>query len=103
MARKVVFRPLAEADLVELDAYVAEESPDRAREFVLAIKSRIMALADFPDLGRAADDIAPGLRVLAFDRRVTIAYLVTPATVEVVRLSYRGRDFDALLGGGQGV
>ena len=102
MARKVVFRPLAEADLVDLDAYIAEESPERARAFVLGIKSRIMALADFPDLGRAADEIVPGLRVLAFDCRVTIAYLVTPETVEIVRLSYRGRDFAALLGGGEG-
>lgn len=97
MARKLIFRPLAEADLVDLDSYIAQESPERARAFVLDVQTRLSALAEFPDVGRARDDIAPGLRVFALDRRVTIAYRVTAEAVEIVCVSYRGRDLDALL------
>jgi len=39
----------------------------------------------------------PGLRVIGFGRRVTIAFGIQPATVTVYRILYGGRDLSALL------
>lgn len=42
----------------------------------------------------AQDDIAPGIRILGFERRVVIAYRVRAGEVEIVRVLYGGRDLD---------
>jgi hypothetical protein len=45
------------------------------------------------------DDILPGLRVVGFERRVTIAFLITADAVLIEGVFYGGRDFDAILQG----
>jgi toxin ParE1/3/4 len=51
-------------------------------------------LATFPERGRRRDDIVPGLRTIAFERRATIAYRVLKTHVEIVSVAYGGRDFE---------
>jgi toxin ParE1/3/4 len=51
-------------------------------------------LTQFPERGMAQDDIAPGIRILGFERRVVIAYRVRAGEVEIVRVLYGGRDLD---------
>lgn len=43
------------------------------------------------------DDLFPGLRVVGFERRVTIAFHVGADTVTFLRILYGGRDIDTLL------
>jgi len=40
------------------------------------------------------DDLLPGLRVTGFERRVTIAFVVTEAAVLIEGIFYGGRDFE---------
>jgi toxin ParE1/3/4 len=95
VAHKVVFRPQAEADLLALYRYIAEESGTvRAIEYVSRIEASCMALATFPKRGTRRDDIAPGLRTIGFERRVTIAFRVLKDVVEIVTIAYAGRDFE---------
>ena len=47
--------------------------------------------------GMARDDLRPGLRVVGFRRRVTIAFAITEETVEILGIYYGGRDYEALL------
>ncbi len=51
----------------------------------------------FPERGRRRDDILPGLRVTRFERRVTIAYLVTADAVLIEGVFYGGQDFETAL------
>jgi toxin ParE1/3/4 len=44
------------------------------------------------------DDIRPGLRVVGFERRVTIAFAVGEAGVTIVRVFYGGQDWEEALG-----
>ena len=46
----------------------------------------------FPERGAQRDDLRPGLRVIGFERRVTIAFHITSETVVIDRVFYGGRD-----------
>jgi toxin ParE1/3/4 len=91
---KVVFRPLAENDLVSLHRYIAENSSlDRAGAYIDRIEHACMALADFPFRGTQRDDLYPGLRIIGFERRASIAFILENDTVRILRIFYGGRDF----------
>lgn len=96
MANKVRFRPEAQADLFALYHYIIEQSgPVRAGEYIARIEKACMGLAAFPRRGTRRDDIAPGLRTIGFERRVTIAFRVLAGTVEIVTIAYAGWDFES--------
>lgn len=98
MMREIVFGPLAAEDLENLYRFIAAERPDSAISFVRRIRDRCGLLVDFPLAGRARDDLRPGLRLLAFERRVVIAYAVRSNGIDILRILYGGRDIDAILG-----
>jgi toxin ParE1/3/4 len=94
--REVGFRPRAEADLFELYDFIAANSGHTvAGRYIDKIEAACLALAQFPNRGRNRDDLRPGLRILGFERRVTIAYVVTENDVTIARIFYGGRDFEA--------
>lgn len=94
MAYRIVFRPFAEHDLVALYQYIAENSsPDRAAAYIGRIEQGCVSLADFPFRGAKRDDLYPGLRIIGFERRASIAFVVESETVRILRIFYGGRDF----------
>lgn len=98
MALKVLFQPKAEADLLALYRYIAETSGlDVAGHYIDRIEVACLSLATFPNRGTKRDDLAPGLRTIAFERRVTIAYRALKTRVQIVTISYAGRDFESEL------
>jgi plasmid stabilization system protein ParE len=95
-----MFRPLAEEDLIELYLYIAEESgyPDRAIDYVRRIREFCSNLAAFPKRGQQRNDLRRGLWVAGFEKRVAVAYVIgTSGDVEIGRIFYGGRDYEALL------
>jgi toxin ParE1/3/4 len=44
--------------------------------------------------GRRRDDIRPGLRIIGFERRVTVAFAVEEERVVILRIFYGGRDWE---------
>jgi toxin ParE1/3/4 len=102
VALRVFFHPRAEADLMALYRYIAETSGlDIAGNYIDHIEAACVGLATFPNRGVRRDDLAPGLRTIAFERRVTIAYRVLKTRVEIVTIAYAGRDFETDLRGDQ--
>ena len=97
MTHRVVFAPEAENDLLQLYLYIAEHSGDaRALAYVERLERYCKGFADFPERGTCRDDLFPGLRVIGFERRVSIAFHVTVDTVTFDRILYGGRDLDSL-------
>jgi len=97
---KVVFRPAAEADLTEIYQYITDRSgrPQTAIGYIRRIRTYCETLASFPERGRRRDDLRRGLRVVGFERRVVIAYMVLDTgEVEIGRIFYGGRNYEALL------
>ena len=98
--RKLLLRPAAEADLTDLYHYVAEQSGshERAIGYIRRIRARLEKLKTFPELGHLRDDLRPGVRILGFERRVVIAYiLLASGDIEIGRVFYGGRDYETLV------
>ncbi len=98
MAHKVLFTPEARDDLRDLYLFIAERAGgDRALAYVERIEAYCREFAEFPDRGRQRDDLFPGLRVVGFERRVTLAFLVGTDTVTFLRIFYGGRNVETLM------
>jgi plasmid stabilization system protein ParE len=97
--REVRFAPEAIADLERMAARIADAA---GIEVALAYVTRIEAFCRGLDLaserGTRRDDIRPGLRILGFERRVTIALVVEERRVVVLRVLAAGMDWEASLG-----
>ena len=94
-AYPVRFRPLAEADLTDLYDYIASQADlSIAGDFIDRIERACLALSHFPDRGRRRDELRPGLRILGFERRAAIAYVVTGGEVVIARVFYGGREVE---------
>jgi len=100
--REVVFAPEARDDILELYEYIAAKAdPERARNYTERIVSYCRGFSVFSERGRRRDDLRPGLRVIGFERRVTIAFHVSSAKVTIDRILYAGRDLTTAFSGGR--
>jgi toxin ParE1/3/4 len=89
---------LAIEDLIALHQWVSVEADIRTADGYLArIEERIAALTDFSHRGSPRDDLVAGLRTLAFERRLLIAYNVDEQRVTVQRVINAFRDLAAIL------
>jgi len=66
----VIVRPRARADLAEIWAYIANDSPDQADAFVDLIDSKFQALSRRPGLGRRRPELAPDVRSFPVGRHM---------------------------------
>lgn len=92
MIYKVYLLPEAEDDLVHLYTYIAHEaSPRIAGHYVDRIRRFLDGLSYFPKRGTVRDELEPGLRVVGFEHRISIAFKVRDDEVFVARILYAGR------------
>lgn len=92
-ARKLlVLAPLAQDDYADIRLYT-EDTWGEARwaDYEGALVRALDALADNPQLGRARDDLRPGVRTLRFREHV-IVYDVTDELIRVARILHGRRD-----------
>ncbi|WP_270374556.1 MULTISPECIES: type II toxin-antitoxin system RelE/ParE family toxin [Marinicauda] len=95
----VVFEVAARRDLRNLHDWIARKSGVRvAMGFMERIRSYCEGFEIAPERGRQCPDIRPGLRLVGFERCVTIAFTVNGDRVVILRIIYRGRDLERLLG-----
>ena len=98
MARRVVFSPEAEENLVDLYQYIASTgSPERAAGYVEAIVGHCEKLAEFPMVGVQRADIRSGLRVTHYGGSAIIAFVVQPEEIAIIGVFYGGRNYEAIL------
>jgi toxin ParE1/3/4 len=92
VAFKVVFRPRAAEALDQLYTYISERGgADVALGYVLKIEEQCARLAEMPERAPVRPEVGPGVRVLSFRRRVSIAYRITGKVVEILGVFYGGR------------
>ena len=96
MATRVVFSEGAQADLDSLFEWLVGRAGEGiALGYVERIRRHCLALVPFPRRGTKRDEIAPGVRTIGFERRVTIAFAVEDDTVLILAIAYGGRQLDA--------
>ncbi len=92
-SRKLQFLPESKSDLLNLYDYIAEHSsPAIANNYLSRIGRFIESLARFPERGIERNEIRRGLRVVGFEKRVSIAFRVSKEQVTILRVLYAGRD-----------
>ena len=92
MAR-VTRRPQAEADILEIWTYIAEDSFVEADRWIDRLDESLTLWATQPKMGRARDELSPGIRSLAFGRYV-VFFEPQPDGIDVVRVLHGSRDLD---------
>ncbi|TIO75622.1 MAG: type II toxin-antitoxin system RelE/ParE family toxin [Mesorhizobium sp.] len=98
----VVLSEAAISDLDDIAAFIFESSGSEsaAASFVDRIRGRCNSIGNAPRGGRPRDDIVPGLRMVPFEHSAVIAYVVESDFVHIVNIFYGGRDYEALMRGG---
>lgn len=85
----------AEDDLFAIYSYIADHASSAvARQYVNRIHDFLAGLDTFPERGTLRDEIRPGLRIVGFERRANVAFVIEGAEVVILRLLYAGRQFD---------
>ncbi|RWX81717.1 type II toxin-antitoxin system RelE/ParE family toxin [Neorhizobium lilium] len=94
MAYEIEFRPAAIADLQQIYLTIAREAGvERAGRYIDRIEAACMGLKVFPERGTVRNQIHPGLRIIGFERSVSIAFVVEPHRVNILRILPRGMNF----------
>jgi toxin ParE1/3/4 len=92
MTHAVLFSPEAQEDLLSLYTYIAQHSGSRrAFSYVERLTDYCQSFSTFPERGTQRADLRPGLRVIGFASRITIAFHIASQTVVIDRILYAGR------------
>ena len=86
-------RPLAELDLLDIWNYIADDSPDRADNFLDRIESKLMTLAQNSGLGRKRSELLSDLRSFPIGNYV-VFYQQIEGGIDVIRLLHGSRDIE---------
>ena len=89
--------PEAEADLVDIWSYIADDQPDNADKFLDKLQAVAEKLAEFPGLGRNRPELANNLKSFPVDR-YSLFYCITEDALILVRVLTSARDIDNILG-----
>ena len=91
---RVTRRPQAEADILEIWDFIAEDSVVEADLWVDRLDAKFELWATQPMMGRPRDELAQGLRSLTFGRYV-IFFEPMLEGIDVVRVLHGSRDLEA--------
>jgi len=92
---QVLRTPQANLDLLEIWTHVARTDAHAADRLLETIDQQCDRLADFPQMGRRRDDLAPSMRSFPAESYV-IFYREIPNGIEVIRVLHGARNIDAL-------
>jgi toxin ParE1/3/4 len=93
---KLVVTGSAYRDLLQIYAYIAEDSETHAERTVQQIRRRFESLPNFPFLGRQRPDLAEGLRQLNAGQYL-VFYRVDEPSVEILRILHGRMDIESEL------
>ncbi|WP_341710400.1 type II toxin-antitoxin system RelE/ParE family toxin [Limnobacter sp.] len=90
---RVIRRPLAELDILEIWDFIAEDSVTEADLWIDKLDEKLLLWATQPMMGRSRDELATGLRSFAFGRYV-VFFLPISDGLDVVRVLHASRDIN---------
>jgi toxin ParE1/3/4 len=89
-------RPRAEADLMDIWRYIAQDSPANADHLLDRIRETLNQLAAMPFMGQARFDLAPGLRMFPVGSYL-IFFRPVQDGIEVIRILHGKRNITGRL------
>lgn len=91
----VTKRPLAELDLLDIWEFIADNSIDRADEFLDRIESKLQALARNPGLGRRREELLASLQSFPVGKYI-VFYQEIEGGIDVIRVLHGSRDIQEI-------
>lgn len=92
---RVVYRPSADADLLDLFVSIAGDNPAAAERFIERLRKALRRLADFPDSAPARPEIGAGIRGLSVPPYIAY-YAIMDAEVAILRIIHAAREQPSL-------
>lgn len=98
---EVLYNRSAETDLYALEEWLLGQGVGFGviDGYLARLRGRCDRIGDLPHSGFARDDLLPGLRIVNFEKRVIVGYLVRDAYVEILNFFSHGRDYEAFYTG----
>ncbi len=88
----------ARADLITLYDWIAKAvSPSIALSYIERLEKYCQGFDLASERGHLREDVRPGLRIVGFERRVTIAFTVEDERIIILRIFYGGRNWADLM------
>jgi toxin ParE1/3/4 len=98
--RAISVGPRAAADIRNIGRYIAYlGAPRTARSYVNRLYDFVMRLDLATERGIDRNGIRQGLRIIPFENSATLALLVKADAATVIRVFYRGHDWERTLRG----
>jgi toxin ParE1/3/4 len=95
---RVLIRPLAKADLLEIQSWLKDVAGvEAAVAYLNRLQLHIATLENFPQRGTPRPKAGVGVRSITFERRLIVGYRVMDHEVWVERVVSGARDLDWLL------
>jgi toxin ParE1/3/4 len=88
---KVTFSPAAEADLMDIAIFIAEDNPAVALTFVDELEGKCDMLCDAPGIGTSRPDLGESIRMLTHGRYL-IFYREMHKALRIERIMHGARD-----------
>ena len=89
----VTRRPEAEADILEIWDFIADDSVSEADRWIDRLDDKFALWATQPMIGRPRDELAPNLRSMPFGRYV-VFFVPLEDGIDIVRVLQGSRDVD---------
>lgn len=100
MKYRVVYRPLADDDLVAIYSFVAEKNPASAIALIHQIRAQCATLETMAERAPLRERLGSGIRIFVIDRKVTVAYRIEDKRIEIMRVFYAGQNIPERLDNG---
>jgi plasmid stabilization system protein ParE len=86
--------PEAQTDLVHIHEYIVERSGSAitADRYIGRIAGFLSSFDTFPERGTLRNEVRPGLRIIGFERRVSVAFMIEDDDVIILRILAAGRE-----------
>ena len=92
---QVITSPEARADLLEIWEYIAADNPQAADGVLSAINHKAQMLPTHPEMGRAREELAAGIKSLAAGSYL-IFYRIGGSDIEIVRVLHSSREIQSI-------
>ena len=94
-SRDVIFSPEARDDLLSIYNWIAPRGGAQvAMNYLDRLEAYCLKLEFASERGHRRDEIREGLRIIGFERRVTIAFVVGDEKVTILRMFSGGQDWE---------
>ena len=94
---RLVLSRRANADLAAIYGWVAESASETtADRYTARLQRFCLRLTRYPRRAEVRNDLFPGVRLIGFEKSVTVAFIVDEVRdeVRILRLLYRGQRLD---------